>query len=659
MRHRGLRYMPALDGLRALAVLAVLLYHGDVSWARGGYFGVDAFFVLSGFLITGLLLAEWHDEGGIDFKQFWVRRARRLLPALALVVVAVAIYAARYAMPIELHQLRRDALSTIGYVANWSQIFTHQSYFEQFAAPSALKHTWSLAIEEQFYLVWPLLVFVAMRIGRGSKKVLLAGCAVLAAASAVAMAALYTPGHDPTRVYYGTDTRAQSLLIGAILAILVADREPMRSRANRTALHGAAIIAAVGLALIWVRTTDSDAWQYRGGFVVAATLVAIVIASVTQREHSGPLGWLLSRAPLRAIGMISYGLYLWHWPIYVFLSPERTGLDGASLLFLRLLVTFAVATASYFVVEAPVRRGVLRGRAVRAAIPAFAVVLAIVVVASTARPVPETFQSVSASQLRAPSPLPVVVASTTKAKVHKRAPLRVMLVGDSVANSLAPGLAATAKAHGYQFWNASVPGCGLGTDVGDRWFDEWRGVYPACLPGWRDRWPHELRVFRPDIVVGLFGAQDAFDRRVNGHIVHFDTPDGNALATQDLRSATTLLSSQGAHVVLLTTPYYVMGWPQKVEIERSPLNAPWIDRYNLLQRGVARHSGGRVSVVDLNRYLDPDGHWTDTVGGIKVRAFDRCHLSPQGAAFVAQWLTPKLPKLWLIATRPRSAHGVR
>ena len=284
--------------------------------------------------------------------------------------------------------------------------------------------------------------------------------------------------------------------------------------------------------------------------------------------------------------MISYGLYLWHWPIYVFLTQERTGLEGTSLLFVRLLVTFAVATASYFLVELPVRHGALRGRTVRAAIPAFAALLAIAVVASTARPVPETFQSVSASQLKAPTPAPapIVVAKTATTKVRK-APLRVMLVGDSVANSLAPGLAATAKARGYQFWNASVPGCGLGTDVGDRWFDEWRGVYPPCLPGWRDRWPHELKVFRPDIVVGLFGAQDAFDRRMNGHIVHFDTPDGTALATHDLQSATTMLSSRGAHVVLLTTPYYVMGWPQKVQIERSPLNAPWIDRYNLLQTG--------------------------------------------------------------------------
>src|SRR5437868_5264132 len=144
MSDRGLRYMPALDGLRAVAVIAVLLYHGDVSWAKGGYFGVDAFFVLSGFLITSLLLRESERTGRIDLKSFWARRARRLLPALALVLGFVAIYAARYATPLELHQLRRDALSTMGYVANWNQIFSHTSYFEQYGSQSALKHTWSL-----------------------------------------------------------------------------------------------------------------------------------------------------------------------------------------------------------------------------------------------------------------------------------------------------------------------------------------------------------------------------------------------------------------------------------------------------------------------------------------------------------------------------------
>jgi lysophospholipase L1-like esterase len=229
-----------------------------------------------------------------------------------------------------------------------------------------------------------------------------------------------------------------------------------------------------------------------------------------------------------------------------------------------------------------------------------------------------------------------------------------MLVGDSVANSLAPGLAATAKARGYEFWNASIPGCGLGTDVGDRWFDEWRGIYAPCLPGWRQRWPGELSAYRPDIVVGLFGAQDAFDRRINNRVYKFDTPDGAALARTDLTVATKLLSSRGAHVVLLSTPYYVLGWPQKVQVERSPLFAPWIDRYNGIERSVAQQDPRDVSIVDLNRYLDPDGHWTDTVDGIKVRTFDRCHLSLQGAAFVAKWLTPKLAPLRSDALKPKS-----
>jgi peptidoglycan/LPS O-acetylase OafA/YrhL/lysophospholipase L1-like esterase len=646
MGHRGLRYMPALDGMRAFAVIAVLLYHGDVSWARGGYFGVDAFFVLSGFLITSLLLAEWRDTNGIGFRQFWARRARRLLPALALVLAAVAIYAARAAQPIELHQLRRDSLATLGYFANWSQIFSHQSYFEQFAAPSALKHTWSLAIEEQFYLVWPLVVFAALRLGRGSKRVLFGVCGSLAVASAVAMAVLYHPGHDPSRVYYGTDTRAQSLLIGSILAILVAHRPTIRSYSARRALHVGATVATLGLVLIWTTTRDSAAWQYRGGFVLAAVLVAIVIAGVTQPSDPGRLGRFLALPPLRAIGIISYGLYLWHWPIYVFLSADRTGLAGSDLLFVRLGATFAVATASYYLVEAPIRHGALPSRVLKPAIPALAAGLAIIVLASTAGAVPETFQSVSASQLKAPPIVPT--------HVDKKRPLRVMLVGDSVANSLAPGLAATTRARGYEFWNASVPGCGLGTDVGERWFDEWRGIFPACLPGWRQRWPGEINSYRPDIVIGLFGAQDAFDRRINGKVIKFDTPDGASLARQDLRSAMTVLSSGGAHVVLLTTPYYVLGWPQTVQIERSPLFAPWVDRYNGIERSIAQQDPRDVSVVDLNRYLDPDGHWTDTVAGIKVRTFDRCHLSMQGAEYVAKWLTPKLAELRRTALKPKS-----
>jgi lysophospholipase L1-like esterase len=192
------------------------------------------------------------------------------------------------------------------------------------------------------------------------------------------------------------------------------------------------------------------------------------------------------------------------------------------------------------------------------------------------------------------------------------------------------------------FWNASVPGCGIASDVGERWFAEWRGVDPHCLPGWRQRWPAALASFRPDIVVGLFGGQDAFDRRIDGRVIRFDTPDGAALAHEELQGAGDTLSSKGAHVVLLSTPYYVLGWPQKVEVDRSTLNPAWIDRFNGIEHDVAATQPHSVTQLDLNHYLDPEGRWTDTVAGIKVRTFDRNHLSPAGAAFVAKWLIPQL-----------------
>jgi hypothetical protein len=276
----------------------------------------------------------------------------------------------------------------------------------------------------------------------------------------------------------------------------------------------------------------------------------------------------------------------------------------------------------------------------RIATPAVATALVAAMVFATSATVPSSFKARTASDLRAPT---IAHPASVSHKVAAPPPLRVMLVGDSMATSMAPGLDAAARANGFTFWDASVPGCGLGTDVGDRWFAEWRGVEPRCLPGWKDRWPGQVAAFHPDVVVGLFGAQDAFDRRIAGNEIKFDTDAGIQLAQQDMEGAVSVLSASGAKVIMLTTPYYTLGWPQKVDVDRSPLHEPWIDRYNNdVVRAVAARHPDTMSVIDLNRYLDPAGTWTDTVNGIKVRSFDRCHLSELGSNYVAWWLAPQI-----------------
>jgi peptidoglycan/LPS O-acetylase OafA/YrhL/lysophospholipase L1-like esterase len=635
-QHDRLAYMPALDGVRAMAVAAVLLYHGDVSWARGGYLGVDAFFVLSGVLITSLLLAEWRGDGRIALSAFWARRARRLLPALFLVLAAVAAYGAVIAAPAELAHLRSDGLSALGYVANWGQIFSHQSYFESFAAPSPLRHTWSLAIEEQFYLVWPLLVAGVLRWRRGSIRSLGAVTGALLAASAAWMIVLYKPGVDPTRVYYGTDTRAQSLLMGALLAMLLTRvRRPLGANATR-ALHAGALVAGLWLVWIWVHTSEEAGWLYRGGFTLCALLVAIVIASVT-RPEPGPLGVFLSVRPVRWVGQVSYGLYLWHWPLYVVISHERTGLDGVPLFAVRLAATFATATASFYLVERPIRRGRLQRWPARITAPVTAGLLAVTLVFTTGggvSPLSET----AAADLGPPPTAP-------PAPPGKTGPVRVMVVGDSVANSMGPGLERAAASNGLTVWNASVDGCGITQDVGERRVWGWEPANPACTPGWRQRWPLQLSQFNPDVVVVLLGTDDTFDRRIDGQEIMFDSPEGDDLTRNELQEAITLLSGSGAHVVLLTTPYNVIGWPRRVRLDRSAYNPDWVDRWNNSLRAVATRNPATTTIVDLNGFLDPDGKWSDTIQGVKVHTYDKMHLSPEGADLVANWLAPQVVRL--------------
>jgi peptidoglycan/LPS O-acetylase OafA/YrhL len=630
--------MPALDGLRAAAVAAVLLYHGDVTWARGGFLGVDAFFVLSGFLITSLLLVEWQANRDIDLLQFWRRRARRLLPALFVVLGVVALFAATWAPAEILHRLRWDGFATLGYVANWRYITAGDSYFAQFASPSPLQHVWSLAIEEQFYLVWPPALLLLLRFTRGSRPALLGITAGLAAASALLMALLFAPGGDPSRVYYGTDTRAQSLLIGAALALVLERRRVGVTRVGRTVLHAAAVGAAGLLLWAWVRTANDADWLYHGGLTATAVLVALVITSVTAATP-GPLGRLLSLRPVRWIGLISYGLYLWHWPVYVLLSHGRTGLDGPALLSVRLAFTVATATVSYYLVELPIRRGALSGWRIRTLAPAAALGVTAAFVAVTAS-IPTTGLAPAVANAKvgsAPALAPPPSAPPAPGVV------RGVLIGDSVAFTLGAGFE-RAQPPTLDITNASVLGCGV--IRGDAYIgSSWHPNAAAC-ERWSDSWPEVIQRRQAQIAVAFWGAWDMFDRRVGGEVLRWGTPELDQFLTGELDRALTVLESAVSRVVLLTAPYFEPpDLASRVDRYQSLFERHRVDHWNELLRAVAQAHSDSVTVVDLHAYLNPNGEFVNAIAGVDPVRSDGIHFSSQGADVVARWLSPKFVRI--------------
>jgi peptidoglycan/LPS O-acetylase OafA/YrhL len=352
-----LPYLPGLDGVRALAVIAVLLYHGGLS-VLGGFLGVETFFVLSGFLITALLLAEWRQSGSIAVTRFWLRRARRLLPALLLLLLGTALLTALL-LPEEAGQLRGDTLAALGYVMNWHLIASQQSYFDPALRPPLLQHLWSLAIEEQFYLLWPFVFALGMRYLRRAGFVLaLLGTA---AASLTLMAAIADPGADPSRVYYGTDTRASALLLGSALALLWSPwhRAPSAGRAAGLAFDALGLAALGGLLVSYLQIFEYHPLLYRGGFALVSLATAGVIVAVTH-PAARVMPALLGLKPLTWIGLRSYGIYLWHWPIFMVTRPYiDVSIDGWQLFALRCVAVLALAELSFRFVELPIRRGAL------------------------------------------------------------------------------------------------------------------------------------------------------------------------------------------------------------------------------------------------------------------------------------------------------------
>jgi peptidoglycan/LPS O-acetylase OafA/YrhL/lysophospholipase L1-like esterase len=358
----GQRYMPGLDGLRAIAVLAVIAFHEQLGWAPGGLLGVGVFFTLSGYLITDLLLGQWAARGRVALADFWARRARRLLPALFVMVAVITAWVTLFDRA-RLANLRGADAAAATYSSNWYLIIQGQSYFARFAPPQPLDHLWSLAVEEQFYLVWPWLLLAGLLLVRKLRRGRPGGVAwlalptlALAAGSALAMLALYHPGLDPTRVYEGTDTRAAGLLIGAALAMTWPSRRPAPGRAARGLLDAGGFAGLAVIALMIWRTGQYSPFLYRGGLVLLSFASAAVIAAVA--VPSALTGRVLGCRPLRWLGVRSYGIYLWHYPVIVLTTPANATENLARAAW-QTAATIVVAAVSWRYIEEPIRRGAL------------------------------------------------------------------------------------------------------------------------------------------------------------------------------------------------------------------------------------------------------------------------------------------------------------
>jgi peptidoglycan/LPS O-acetylase OafA/YrhL len=677
--HTRLAYLPALDGVRACAVLAVMMFHGGIPHMDGGFMGVDAFFVLSGFLITSLLIGEWRQSLTIKLGAFWARRARRLLPALLLMLLFVAFFASVIVPKGTYGALRLDALSTLLYVSNWHFILVNSNYFNETAASSPLLHTWSLAVEEQFYVIWPLVVLGVMHFTR-SLRALFALCCAAAIASATWMYVLYDGGLNTNRVYLGTDTRSQCLFIGSALAVglvLVTRRSHEEGRLAKgelwrpagsvgTTLCGVVgIVGALAAVALWVLTTSTSSFPYSGGFFLIGLAVAAVILSAVAAPRS-IVPRVLSLAPVRYVGRISYGLYIWHWPIFIWLDHARTGLYGYELFAVRVVVTFAVSVVSFHLIERPIRMGtfVSRWRA-WLVVPAGVGAVVVAVVAAT------TGTTAVASTAFPPSIGTTGAGSTTTTTSSPGSPptatpVRVLLFGDSVALTLGIGLSdpADQAKYGYVLLDHGILGCGVVNGPEVELMGARDTTPSACngspyTPGeplseqpWQNQWLDTINFVKPNVVVLLAGRWEVVDREYEGTWTNILSPAYAAYVKQQLEQASQLVTGTGSHMVFLTAPCTDEG--------EQPDGAPWpednparLAAYNKLVREVAAEHPLTDSVVDLNAAACPRGKFTSTVDGVVIRNTDGVHFTNAGGELLAPKLMPPI----VAAGRAQAAAG--
>jgi len=613
------------------------------------------------------------------------------LPALLLLLIGVAAYARFFATPGEYANLRLDSLATLFYVANWHFILGGTSYFAAAAQPSPLSHMWSLAIEEQFYIVWPPVVLVLLHFGRRLRPSwrlipVLAASVLGALASAADMRWSFFHGASVTRLYEGTDTRCQDILVGAALAtgmamwarrrrsvpIPVPDLnaiEPTRvhpsagtaglgapagnrrdvlrrrgpsikpitawelsNRTERLAAQVAGWAALAFLIVLWDRLSGPTAFLFAGGELLVAVAVAVVMFTVVTAQ-AGSLARALANPLFVYLGKISYGLYLWHFPLFLLLDAERMHLYGLPLLAVRIGASVVVATASYYLVELPIRQGRMvtlaewRGWLITSG--AFLAVVAVTVAATLP------------SAAEAAGPPPVIGTTSTGA------PVRVAILGDSVAWRLGFALLAAQPQQAYDvdIDNGAIVACGvvrstnyIAHGVADPMAPQCNTSSPPSAQ-WPAQWAGNINEFQPNVVMILAGRWEVMDREIGGHWTHIGEPDFDAVLRQSLEQAVQVATSRGADVVMLTAPCFDsgeqpngLGWPED--------SASRLAVYNDMVRSVAAEYPATVRVENFEAMVCPGGVYTTTLDGVQLRDGDGVHIVPTPAA--GQWLATRI-----------------
>jgi peptidoglycan/LPS O-acetylase OafA/YrhL len=610
-------HAPGLDGLRGLAVAAVVVFHaGPPTWMPGGFLGVSLFFTLSGYLITTLVLAEVQRDDSLGLSTFWSRRVRRLIPALVLVTVGVALLA-RF---VDLGRgIRGDLIGAVTYTTNWLEVARGQAYGDLFRAPSPLVHLWSLAIEEQFYIVLPLVTWaLARRAPDRVRRNLTIGAVGVTVVGLVA----YLLTNDPTLAYYGTLHRAPEIAIGALLATCT---RPTTVR-SPTWLNRVAVGALALTVWAWLHAHVSDGWITSGGLIPFAVLSAILVRTAAR---PGPMSVALSAAPLRKLGLISYGLYLYHWPIVVLLSPPRVDWDPVPLFVARVAISLVLAVASYFWVEQRFRRGwpaTPPGQVITIGLVALVVTLVVSLAIAPAG------KAETVRRRPAPAVVDPETAATQTTTAEAPGPARLAIVGDSVPSWIIRDGGSGLDPAKVALIDGTLEACdGARGNPVARSRTGALVPTPAGCTGWPSQYPQFFER-ADDIAVLMVGGHAVLDRQIEGEFRGPCDPVTEDWYRNDVEERLLFLRQYAEHVVLV-----LPAWADDLAEWIYPNDhIPRMDCVRKVLQEAATKDGAEV--IDFGTYVCPDGPGRC----LPLRTRDGMHLDPDKAPAALNWLVARV-----------------